>query len=155
MRGRRILVVLAATLGVVVFSWVVLVGALYAWGGVMTVRVQDHQEGLNLYLPVPVALIDAATATTRWVAPSESHLDLSVEMKLLGDWGPFAQSVLEALDEAPDITFVEVDDDSTRVRVRKERGVLKVEVDDEDVSVRVSIPARAVHRNVKRLARLI
>lgn len=155
MTGRRILVVLAAALGVAILSWVVLVGALYAWGGVMTVRVQDRQEGLDLYLPVPMALIDAATTTATLVDSGNSRLNFSVEMEALGDWGPFVESVLEALDEAPDVTFVEVDDDSTRVRVCKERGVLRVEVDEEDVSVRVAIPARAVHRNVKRLARLI
>jgi hypothetical protein len=155
MTGRKILVASAAAVGVVILSWVVLVGALYAWGGVMSVRVQDRQEGLNLYLPVPMALIDAATTTATLVDSGNSQLHFSVEMEALGDWGPFVQALLESLDEAPDVTLVEVDDDTTRVRVCKERGVLRVEVDEEDVSVRVSVPTRAVHRNLKRLARLI
>ena len=63
--------------------------------------------------------------------------------------------MVEALADCPDVTLVEVQDGSEHVRVYKENGVLKVDVDDDDVRVRISVPTRAVERNAKRLARWI
>ena len=118
----------------------------------MTVQVQDRNEGIHLYLPLPVAAVDAAVATSGFVLDREDIVELQMD---LGEWQPMLEAVVEALDDCPDVTFVEVEDDMTHVRVYKERGVLKVEVDDEDVRVRVAIPTRAVERNAKRLARWI
>ena len=107
---------------------------------------------INLYLPVPIAVVDAAVATTGFVVPSEELLDIDVE---LGEWEPMVRGLVEALDDCPDVTLVEVEDGSVYVKVYKERGVLKIDVDEEDVRVRVSVPTRAVERNAKRLARWI
>ena len=63
---RRFLIVVSAIFAVVVLSWVALIGAVYAWGGVATVRVQDSNEGVNLYVPVPMALVEAAVTTGTW-----------------------------------------------------------------------------------------
>ena len=125
---RRFLIVVSAIFAVVVLGWVALIGAVYAWGGVATVRVQDKAEGVNLFIPVPMALVDAAVTTSTWVIPEEEWLDMHVE---LGSWGPMVQAMLAELDDLPDVTLVEVEDGSTHVRVYKENGALKVSVDDE------------------------
>ena len=149
---KKFLTFFAAGFAVLILSWVVLIGAVYAWGGVMTVHVQDRNEGINLYLPVPLAVVDAAVATTGFVVPSEELFDIDVE---LGEWEPMVRGLVEALDDCPDVTLVEVEDASLHVKVYKEHGVLKVDVDEDDVRVRVSVPTRAVERNAKRLARWI
>jgi hypothetical protein len=149
---RRFLIVVSACLAIVVLSWVALIGAVYAWGGVATVRVQDRDEGVNVYVPVPMALVDAAVTTSSWVIPDEEWLDLQVE---LGEWGPMVQELLAELDDMPDATLVEVEDGATHVRVFKENGSLKVSVDDEDVRVRVSLPMRSARRTLSKVASFI
>ncbi len=149
---KKILTFVAAGFAVLVLSWVVLIGAVYAWGGVMTVQVQDRDEGVNLYLPLPIAVVDAALITGGLMLPDERLLELDVD---LGQWEPMLRSLVEALDDCPDVTLVEVQDGSEHVKVYKEHGVLKVEVDQDDVRIRVAVPTRAVERNAKRLARWI
>jgi len=149
---KKLLTFFAAGFAVLILSWVVLIGAVYAWGGVMTVHVQDRNEGLNLYLPVPIAVVDAAMATGGLVLPREQLLGIDAD---LGEWEPMFRGIVEALDDCPDVTLVEVQTGSEHVKVYKENGVLKVDVDEDDVRVRVSVPTRAIERNAKRLARWI
>ncbi len=149
---KRFFIIVSAVFGVIVLSWVALIGAVYAWGGVATVRVQDQNEGLNLYIPVPMALVDAAVTTSTLVIPEEELLDLHVE---LGDWGPMVHALLDELDRLPDCTLVEVVDGRTHVRVSKERGALKVLVDDEEVHVKVSVPMRSARRTLAKVANFI
>lgn len=149
---RRLFIVVSAAFGVVVLSWVALIGAVYAWGGVATVRVQDHNEGVNLYVPVPMALVDAAVTTSSFVVPDEEWLDMHVE---LGEWGPMFEAMLEELDELPDCTLVEVEDGETHVRITKQGGSLRVLVDDEDVHVKVSVPMRSARRTLGKFASFI
>lgn len=152
MTAKRLLIVISACFAVVVLGWVAMIGALYAWGGVATVRVHEQREGLNIYLPVPMALVDAAVATSAVVIPKEEWLDLDVE---LGEWGPMVRGLLAELEDCPDFTLVEVEDDSTHVKVYKQKGSLKVEVDDQEVTVRVSVPVRSARRTLSRLTRLV
>ena len=149
---RRFLIVVSAIFAVVVLGWVALIGAVYAWGGVATVRVQDKAEGVNLFIPVPMALVDAAVTTSTWVIPEEEWLDMHVE---LGSWGPMVQAMLAELDDLPDVTLVEVEDGSTHVRVYKENGALKVSVDDDEVHVKVSLPMRSARRTLSKVASFI
>lgn len=149
---KRFLIVVSAVFGIVVLSWVALIGAVYAWGGVATVRVQDRDEGVNLYVPVPMALVDAAVTTSSLVIPEEEWLDLDVE---LGEWGPMIHAMLEELDDLPDCTLVEVEDDFTHVRVYKEGGALRVLVNDDGVHVKVSVPMRSARRTLGKVANFI
>jgi len=99
---KKFLTFLVAGFAVLILSWVVLIGAVYAWGGVMTVHVEDRNEGFNLYLPVPVAVVDAAVATGGLVLPREELLDIDVD---LGEWEPMVRGLVEALDDCPDVTL--------------------------------------------------
>lgn len=149
---KRFFIIVSAAFAVLILSWVALIGAVYAWGGVATVRVQDRTEGVNLYVPVPMALVDAAVTTSGFVIPQEEWLDMDVE---LGEWGPMIHAMLEELDDLPDCTLVEVVDGSTNVRVFKEGGALKVQVDEEDVHVKVSVPMRSARRTLGKVANFI
>ncbi|MEE9562665.1 MAG: hypothetical protein V3W50_06320 [Thermoanaerobaculia bacterium] len=148
--ARKVLTYIAAFFGVVILSWVLLIGAVYAWGGVMTVSIEDRDEGFRLYLPMPVAVVDAAVATADWVLDEEELLELQADLDL-GEWTPMIRGLLEALDDCPDFTLVEVEDGDVWVRVRKKRGKLVVEVEEPSVSVKVSVPTRTIRRTVSRL----
>ena len=149
---KRFFIIASAAIAVLVLSWVALIGAVYAWGGVATVRVQDRNEGVNLYVPVPMALVDAAVTTGSWVVPEEEWLDMEVE---IGEWGPMVNAILEELDELPDCTLVEVEDGSTHVRVAKEGGTLKVLVDDDEVHVKIAVPMRSARRTLSKFVSFI
>lgn len=148
--GKKILTMAALLAVFTVAGWAVLIGVVYAHGGVMTVRVHEANEGLDLYLPVPMVVVDGVVATASHVMPQEDWLNLQAELDL-GEWEPLVREVLEVLDDCPDALLVEVIDDHEHVRVSKEGRYLKVEVDADDVDVRVSIPTRSVRRTVNRL----
>jgi hypothetical protein len=149
---KRFFIIASAAFAVLILSWVALIGAVYAWGGVATVRVQDREEGVNLFVPVPMALVDAAVTTSSFVIPQEEWLNLDIEF---GEWGPMIHAMLDELDNLPDCTLVEVEDGLTSVRVFKEGGSLKVLVDDEEVHVKVSVPVRSARRTLGKVANFI
>lgn len=148
--GKKILTVAALLAIFTVAGWAVLIGVVYAHGGVMTVRVHEAQEGLDFYLPVPMVVVNGAVATASHVIPSEEWLDIQTELNI-GEWAPLVREILEVLDECPDAVLVEVFEEHEHVRVSKEGRYLKVEVDADDVDIRLSIPTRSVSRTVNRL----
>lgn len=149
-RTGRVVVVVAVGFGVVILSWVALIGAICAWGGVATVRISDPRAGSELYLPVPMALVDVVLASAAAVTPQEDWPGgVGGET---ADWGPLIGELLAELERCPDATLVEVEDAGERVRVFKEGGRLGVEVDADEVSVRLSMPVRSTRRAVARLA---
>ena len=148
--ARKVLTYIAAFFGVAILSWVVLIGAVYAWGGVMTVSVEDRDENFSLYLPMPVAVVDAAVATTDWVLDEEELLQLHADLDL-GEWAPMVREMLEVLDDCPDATLVEVEDGDVWVRVRKKRGKVVGEFLHNSTSIKVSVPTRSIRRTVSRL----
>lgn len=142
---KKVFLVIGCAFGLCVLGWVVLVGAVYAWGGVMTVRV-DNPNGPDLAIPVPMAVVDAAL-TTGELALENVHLDI-------GEYGPMLAAMMEVIDDCPDVTFVEVEDRGDYVRVAKEGRYLKVEVREHGshgVNVKVSLPTRFASRTVSRL----
>lgn len=137
---KKVLLVLGSALGLCILGWVVLVGAVYAWGGVMTVRI-DNPSGPDLSIPVPMAVVDAALATGGLVFENV-HLNL-------GEYGPMLREILEVIDDCPDMTFVEVQDGGDHVRVVKEGGTLRIEVEEhgrDGVNVTVSLSTRSIAR---------
>lgn len=149
-RNRRILIVLSAAVLVVVLGWVLLIGTVYALGGVATVQVRDGQTGSGFYLPVPAVFLDVAVASARWVDPAHHGL----EAHWGGDVGEMADTirqVLAALEKCPDATLVEILDRQTEVRVKKSGGSLRLEIREAEGSVTVSVPLRTVSRSVGRL----
>jgi hypothetical protein len=148
--ARKVLTYTAAFFGVIILSWVVLIGAVYAWGGVMTVAVEDRDDNFSLYLPMPVAFVDAAVATTDWVLDEEEWLQLHADLDM-GEWAPMVRELLAELDDCPDVTLVEVEDNDVWVRVRKKGGKLVVEVEEPSTSITVSVPTRTIRRTVSRL----
>jgi len=153
--GQRVLTYVAASIGVLVIGWAVLIAGVFMIGGVATVSVVEHDDGMNLHLPIPMALIQAAAATTE-VFFLDDILD-EVEIETHGQfsqWAPVVVEILEVLEDVPNGTvLVDVHDDEEHVVVSKVRGKFRVEVESTDISVKVSVPTRSVKQTVKHLVR--
>jgi hypothetical protein len=144
----RVVITILGVIAVIVLCPVLLVGAALAYGGVTSVHIQDRSEGFRLYLPLPSVLVEAGVLTVTLVVPERELLEVRAE---IGNWGPLLEEVARTLEECPDVILVEVEDGDERVRVVKRGRSLRVEVDEPDLHVRVSVPARTVRRTVQRL----
>lgn len=139
---KKVLLIFGSAVGLCILSWVLLIGAVYAWGGVMTVRV-DNPSGPDLSIPVPLAVVEAALATGE-----VAFEDLRFEF---GAYGPILLEILEVIEDCPDMTFVEVEDRGDHVRVAKEDGRLRVLVRErgsQGVNVEVTVSAKSIARLV-------
>jgi len=145
--GKRIGILAVLCLAISAVCWGGLLGAVYMSGGVATVHIEERESGTRLFIPVPAAVLDAASAAPAFL-PHEDLLEIQAE---LGEWGPVARAMMEALEDAPDFTLVEVQDGDTYVKIRKEGGTFRVIVDDEDVTVKISMPVRTLSRSIGRL----
>ncbi len=153
-RARKIWIVVAALLLVTVSGWLLVVGAAYAMGGVMSVHLLDRESGREVFLPVPMALLElvvgSATSPAVYAAGlGEVQVDgLNLD---LGAAGSVLLGILEELDDLPDATLVEVVDRRSSVRIAKSGDRLVVEIDDPGTSLSFSVPTRGVARLADRL----
>lgn len=153
-RAGKALGVIAALMVVVIAGWLLVIGAVVALGGVMTVQLVDRSEGLELYLPVPLALVDLALASTPspmvYTAgfPAVQMDGVSVD---LGEIGPVVLGLFEELDELPNATLVRVVDGSGSVEISKAGGKLVIEVEEPDASVAIAVPTRGAARLAGRI----
>lgn len=162
MRSKRLWIVLGAMAVVVVVGWTAVAAAAYTFGGVLTVDVVDRSEGVNIHLPVPMALVDVALSRVAFPAVASAgfgafdahdlELDLGIGGEIdLRELSPVILDLLRELDELPDMTLVEVVDRGDYVRISKVDGRLVVEVDEPDASVEVTVPMRGVLRIAERI----
>ncbi len=154
-RTAKIWAVLGAVAATTLAGWLLVVTAVYALGGLMTVRVVDRSAGFDLYLPVPMAVVDAALASAAIPAVYTAGLGGGLEVDGLGvdlgEVGPVLVGLLGEIDELPDATLVEVIDGRERVRVSKAAGKLRIEIEEPGTSIDVAIPARALARLADRV----
>ncbi len=147
---QRIFTYIAASVGVLILGWTVLIAGVYFLGGVATVEIAERSEGMNLSFPVPMALIHAATATGQVFFLDELIEEIEIETGgRFSEYGPAVLGILEVLDDVPNGTvFVSVEDDEESVRISKERGKFRVQVDSPEIFVKVAVPTRSVKRIV-------
>lgn len=155
-RAGKTFTILLALLVVVAAGWLCMIGAAFALGGVITVELVDRSEGLDLYLPVPVVLVDAVLMSASSPALSSAGfptLEVDGVGVDLGELGPFVLELFEELDQLPDVTLVEVEDGFDRVRISKTDGKLRVEVEEPGTSIEIAVPTRGARRLAARLLR--
>lgn len=153
-KAGKIGTVVGSVVAAIVTGWLMIIGAVYAVGGVMTVEIVDRSAGLDLYLPVPMVLMDAAIASVSAPAVYTAGLPrietdgVSIDF---GELGPVVLELLEELDRLPDATLVEVVDRGEHVRISKAGKKLLVEVEEPGASIAIAIPTRGVLRAAGRV----
>ena len=152
-KRQRFFTYIAASIGVLALGWAILIGGVFLLGGVATVSVVEHNDGVRVYLPVPMALVHAAAATTEVFFLDEILDEIEIETGgRFAELAPQVLAMLEVLEDVPNGTIlVEVQDREDHVTVSKVRGKFKVEVESPDISVNVSVPTRSVKKIVRTL----
>lgn len=102
--------------------------------GVAVVDVREARGGHRIVVPVPLALVQLAAA---FVPESRTQVHLEREA---ARYLPVARDVLAALAEAPDAELVRVEAPGRQVLVRKQGRRLRVQVEERDTRVDVSVP---------------
>lgn len=151
-RTRRVLIITAAAFAFLILGWATIIGAVLTAGGVATIQLHERSEGIDFYLPVPMALVSATAATAGFISPVHADDLLEIDGDLnLEEWEPFVDALFEGLEDCPDVTFVEVQDHGDHVKVAKRGGKIRVEVRDPDLSLNISVPIRPVRRTISAL----
>ena len=102
--------------------------------GVVVVDVKEPRGGHHIVVPVPLALAQVAAA---FVPEEKMRLRLPREAQ---QYMPVAKQVLAALAEAEDGELVRVEEPGQKVSIRKEGGIVRIQVDDGDEHVKVQVP---------------
>ena len=110
---------------------VALVGGVVANSSVMIVEVDA--DDVHIMIPVPLSLAQVAMA----FAPDEAKY---VQMEEIGEFLPYITTFVDELQAIPnDVMLVEVIDNSDHVRIYKEEGVLRVQVDEGEGGAKVNV----------------
>jgi hypothetical protein len=102
--------------------------------GVVVVDVREPRNGQHIVVPVPLALAQVAAS---FVPEEKTRLRLPHEAE---QYLPVARDVLSALADAPDGELVRVEEPGQTVSIRKEGGLVRIQVDDGDEHVNVQVP---------------
>jgi hypothetical protein len=120
-------------------------GVLCSEGLVHVQVVEKQPQGFHMHVIAPAML-----------APIGVHFvpsrDLAPATQQIQPYMPTVRGALDALRHSEDIVFVDVKEPATHVHVSKSGGSIVVDVDDDDATVHVSAPIRAVSSTVEQLA---
>jgi hypothetical protein len=121
------------------------VGVLCSEGMIEVKVVERQPEVHHVYVIAPAMLVPIGMH----FAPQR---DLSRAAAQIRPWLPTIRAALGQLRETDDVTLVEVKEPGEHVRVAKEGGSIVVDVQDEDQTVHVSTPIRAISSTIEQLA---
>jgi len=129
------------------FAGTALAGAgLLCSEGIVVVNVVEKSPGRHhIFVPAPAMLIPIAMH----FAPKEKLAEASREIR---PYLPTIRAAVEGLRESEDVTLVEVKEPGQHVRVSKSGGSIIVDVEDEENTVHVSTPIRAISSAIEQLA---
>jgi hypothetical protein len=112
---------------------VVAAGAVAATG-VVVVDVREPRGGHHIVVPVPLAVAQVAAA---FVPDDKARLHLHGQAER---YLPVAREVLTALADAEDAELVRVEEPGQRVSIRKEGGLIRIQVEERGQHVSVQVP---------------
>lgn len=119
-------------------SIVLLTGLVaYSEGAVMVSVRERKPEGTRIWLPVPALMVEVGM---RFV-PARRLRDASAHIR---PWLPAIRAASAELERCPDVTLVEVESRTEHVRIFKGGGTLRVDVQDGEDTVHVSMPVEFV-----------
>lgn len=121
------------------------VGLICSEGMIEVNVVEKQPEAHHVYVLAPAMLLPI---TMRFI-PSRKLGHAAAEIK---PWMPTIRAALEQLRASEDVTLVEVREPGQHVLVAKSGGSVVVDVTDNDDTVHVSTPIRAIESTVEQLA---
>ena len=114
--------------------------------GFVHVRVNEKQpRGVHFHVVAPAMLAPIAVrlAPVRGLSPAARQIE---------PYLPVIRAALDGLRDSNDFVLLEVREPGQHVQVAKSEGSIVVDVDDENETVHVSAPLRAVSSTVEQLA---
>jgi hypothetical protein len=115
--------------------------------GMLAIDVEEKTPGgARIKLLVPGALVNFCLSFVPAAMPPEERERLREE---LGRYEPVLAAVVDELEKAPDMVFVEVEDGDEHVTISKRDGHLVIEVETDDEDVRVAVPVTSVRATWK------
>ena len=129
-----------------IFGIVLLTGLVAYSEGAVTVYVREKQpQGTRIWLPVPALLVEVGMR----FAPTDKLREASVEIR---PWLPAIEAASKELARCPDATLVEVRNATEHVLISKQGDTLRIDVDDDNDTVHVSVPVEFVNSLARDLA---
>ncbi|MGB7750701.1 MAG: hypothetical protein WCF88_04045 [Candidatus Acidiferrales bacterium] len=114
--------------------------------GMIEVNVVEKQpEAHHVYVLAPAMLVPIGTH----FIPKHKLGQAAAEIQ---PWLPTIRAALEQLRAGEDITLVDMREPGQHVRVTKDGGSVVVDVTDEDETVHVSTPIRAIESTIEQVA---
>lgn len=148
--ATKVLLVLAASFGLVLLGSGFLLAASIVQTGLVTVKVHESgPDGTHLYLPVPAILVHAGLTVLPALIEDDVWDDVRTD---LGEWAPVAAEALRSVEDAPDAVLVEVENERESVRIEKVGRSLEIRVRDGRDSFEISLPASLLGRVAREIA---
>jgi len=149
-KATKVLLVLAATFGLLLLGSGFLLAASIVQTGLVTVKVHESgPDGTHLYLPVPAILVHAGLTVLPALIEDDVWEDVRCD---LGEWAPVAAEALRSVEDAPDAVLVEVENERESVRIEKVGRSLEIRVRDGKDSFEISLPASLLGRVAREIA---
>jgi radical SAM superfamily enzyme with C-terminal helix-hairpin-helix motif len=149
-RVTKVLLILAASCGVLLLGSSFLLAASIVQTGLVTVKVHESgPDGTHLYLPVPAVLVHAGMSVLPAVMDEDVWEDVRTD---LGEWAPVAAEALRAVEDAPNAVLVEVENERESVRIEKAGRSLEIYVRDGKDTFEISLPASLLGRVAREIA---
>lgn len=147
MSRRSLILALFAGIGV---GTILLAAGAWWFLGAGSLRVQvSSPDAPNLRFSVPLAFVQAGVMAIPDRVFAEVRDEIGDE---IGNWEPGFERICDALVDAPDGVFVQVESDGEHITVSKKRGTFHIRVEDGEESVRVQVPIKAIRMLGRKLA---
>ncbi|MBI2212763.1 MAG: hypothetical protein HYU52_03880 [Acidobacteria bacterium] len=141
-RTHKILLGVAAGLCLLFGSLAYATYHVVARHGMLAIDVTEKTPGgARIKLLVPGVLVNLGLSLVPTVMPPDERERLSEE---LARFEPLLAAVVDELEKAPDMVFVEVEDGHERVTIAKRDGHLVIDVETDREDVRVAVPVESV-----------
>ncbi len=149
-KATKVLLVLAASFGLVLMGSGFLLAASIVQTGLVTVKVHESgPNGTHIYLPLPAILVHAGLTVLPALIEDDVWEDVRTD---LGEWAPVAAEALRSVEDAPDAVLVEVENARESVRIEKVGRSLEIRVRDGKDSFEISLPANLLGRVAREIA---
>jgi len=149
-KATKVLLVLAASFGLLLLGSGFLLAASIVQTGLVTVKVHESgPNGTHIYLPLPAILVHAGLTVLPALIEDDVWEDVRTD---LGEWAPVAAEALRSVEDAPDAVLVEVENERESVRIEKVGRSLEIRVRDGKDSFEISLPASLLGRVAREIA---